>query len=256
MTADDAQPPQPKRRDTGRGMRSRRPASESLSAPTLGYIPTGSRSPAPTLAEPDGAAAHAYSSALDRLGAATKQQVFTITSAGREAAATTVALNLAIAATRAGLRAVLIDGDPTGDGPSQFLRTGDGPGLSDLAAGTADLQGASRLLSIDENQQLPVIPSGTAEDSFDFDSADLADPIDRIGEISDLVLIDLPAGLSPRSMAALGAHAHGTILVISSRQSGKILTEAADRMAEVGVPVVGIIERADGDRKSRRRRKS
>lgn len=246
--ADESPEAAPKRRF------GRRP-SGSTAAPTLGFLPSGSRSPAPTLAEPDGAVATAFGSALERLQAATTDQVFLVTGTGGGSRAGNAALNLGIAAARGGLRAVLVDADPTGGGATQYLRTGDGPGLAELAAGEADLQAASRLLGIGNGSRLPVVPSGSGLANAALDSAAMADAIDRISEHSDLVLLSLPQKAPDQHFDALGAHADGSILLVGGRTSAKSKEAAATRLAEVGAPVVGIVERAADGRKARRARR-
>ena len=223
-------------------LRWRRAAENTIDAPTLGYIPPTPACPAPTLADPRGDAAAAYARALDRLQAATTAQVLLVSDAGTSPAATLAALNLGITATRAGLRIVIIDGDPSGGGISRYLRTGDGPGLAELASGAADLAEASRLLTIDAANRLPIIPAGTGDVEAEIEPAHLADPIDRISEHSDLVLIVAPASVSAQRSAALGAHADGSLLVIDVTESQRAVADAAERLTSIGAPVVGLIE--------------
>ena len=223
-------------------LRWRRAAENTIGAPTLGYIPPSPASPAPTLADPRGEAAAAYVQALDRLQAATAAQVLLVSDADKGPGATLAALNLGITATRAGLRTVIIDGDPTGGGISRYLRTGDGPGLAELASGAANLAEASRLLTIDAANRLPIIPAGTVDVEAEIEPAHLADPIDRISEHSDLVLIVAPASVSVERGAALGAHADGSILIVDGTESQRTVADAAERLTSIGAPVIGLIE--------------
>lgn len=226
----------------------------AVDAPTLGYVPTDPDSPAPALTDPKGDAATSYRQALDRIQAATSARILLVTPARPGNAAAVAALNLGIAATRVGLRAVVIDGAHDESGPSQYLRTGSGPGLTDLAAGTVELPEASRLMLIDEGNRLPLIPAGSADAAADFSAADIADAVDRIHEHSDLILVVTPADAPAPRAAALGAHADGTVLVIDSAERPSAISDAAERSSEVGAPVVGLIELAAQKRKRRRSR--
>ena len=234
-------------RDEGRTKRRlrrlgrRQPRTDAIDAPMIGRVPPTADSPAPTLTDPGGAAAAAYRDTLERLQAATTGQILLVTGAMRNAGATTVALNLAVTATRVGLRALLIDGDTTGAGPSQFLRTGIGAGLTDLASGTADLNEASRLLAVDAETSLPVIPAGRPGSEPEPQSAALAAAVDRISEHSDIVLIDAPLDLSFGWRAELGAHADGSVLVIGGKESRSDLAAATSLLADVGAPIAGFI---------------
>lgn len=225
---------------------------KSVDVPTLGYIPPTPDSPAPTLTDPPGEATTAYAQALDRIQAATTAQILLVSEADAGHGATLASLNLGIVATRRGLRTVIIDGDPSGGGPSQYLHTGAGPGLADLASGESDLQESSRLLTIEPDSRLPVIPAGSTEADGEIHAAGLADPIDQISEHSDLIFIVAPAGISDQRAAALGAHADGSLLIVDGRESQRTVAEAVERLASVGAPVTGLIELPRPKRRKRR----
>ena len=231
----------------------RRPTETVVEAPTLGYIPPNPTSPAPTMADPLGDTASAYLQAVDKLQTVQASGILLVTAVSEGSpGGTIVGLNLAIAATRRGLRAVLIDGDESGGGPTQYLRTGDRPGLAELSAGTATLDLASRLLRIDAENRLPMIPAGSAETDEGMEAASLADPIDRISEHSDLLIIVVPIDASPQRARALAAHADGTLLVVDGQEPARELAETVEGLASFGAPVIGLIELA-GPRRRRRR---
>jgi Mrp family chromosome partitioning ATPase len=231
----------------------KRPTETVIEAPTLGYIPPSPTSPAPTMADPLGDTATAYLQAVDKLQTVQASGILLVTSVTEGShGATTVGLNLAIAATRSGLRAVIIDGDESGGGPTQYLRTGTGPGLAELSAGTVSLELASRLLRIDAENRLPMIPAGSAGTEAELEAASLADPIDRISEHSDLVIIVVPVDASPQRARALAAHADGTLLVVDGREPAQEVAEAVEGLTSFGAPVIGLIELA-GPRRRRRR---
>lgn len=241
-------------KDTDDGKRRRRRTSErAVDAPTVGYVPATPGMPAPVLADPVGDASAAYRQAIDRIQVTTSARILLITSAQTGPGATLTAINLGMAATRLGVRAVVIDGVETGDGPSRFLSTGAAPGLTDIASGSASLAEASRLLEIDRHHRLPVIAAGK-DPAAAFEPADIADAVDRISEHADIVLVVVAADASENRAVALGAHADGSLLVVDEGR-GANAADAADRMAAVGAPVAGIIERAVHKRQRRRRRR-
>lgn len=238
----------------GRGrQRGKQPRDGELRAPTLGYIPATPDSPVPTLAHPAGDASDAYVQVLNRLQATTPARILLVARTGSDRDHS-ASLNLAVAATRIGLRCVLIDGDGTGQGPTRFLHTGSGPGLADLAAGAVDLKAASRMLTIDADNRVPMIPAGTADAPGAFDATAIADAIDAVSEHSDLVFIDVSASDAADRLDALGAHADGAVLVVGEKVAPRERAAAAERLASTGAPVVGLIERATAKRRKRRSR--
>ena len=232
--------------------RLKRPPSfeAALTVPRLGVIPPVDGSPAPTLIAPDSAAATAYAEAASQVDGDTSGQVLLVASPSPGHGASTVALNLAVSATRAGRRVVLIDGDVDGGGLSSFGRTGAGVGLMDLAAGDVDLGAASRLWRLDDRHRLPFIPRGTSRvnPAAALTSAEMADAVHDLTEHADLLLIDVaPVGWDDVS-APLCAHADGTVLVVADGADAATVTAATERFDELGAPVVGYIVNRAGVR--------
>lgn len=211
-----------------------------VNLPNIGGIATDRSSPAPALGS--GETAAAYVAAVRALEAYTTGSVLLFTSPAPGQGATTVALNVAIAATRAGRRVMLIDGDSTGHGLSRFLSTGATPGLTDLAAGSVTVLDTARLLNIGPRAKLPVIPAGTAgADAATLSGVSVADAIDQVATRADLVIIDAPPVGWSDSTPHLAAHADGSILVVSDTADPGVVAEAGDRLREVGAPVVGYV---------------
>jgi len=215
-----------------------------LGVPRLGSIPDDSASPAPTIVEPDSETSNAYRATLEELEAHTSGQVLLVSSPGPGEGASTVALNLAIAATQRGRRVALIDGDVTGHGVSQFLSTGTEPGLTDLADGSATLADAARMWEIGPDSALPIVPSGSTETAPEtlLDGPELAASIDRIAERADTVLIDAPPVAWDGATAPLAAHADGTILVVTDSATDAMVVDTRDRLVAAGAPVIGYVE--------------
>jgi LCP family protein required for cell wall assembly len=210
--------------------------------PILAYVPTMEGAPTPILGDPDSAEALIYVDAVRALEQATKGQVIIVSSVSPGLGATTVAMNMAVAATRMGRRAVLIDADP-GGGLSEYGRSATVPGWIDLATGHADLKAATRFWRIDEANTLPVIPVGSdVEDrSGALTSLDLADTVDKLTEQADLLIINTaPVGWDD-SLDALATHADGTLLVVTPGFDPQGLDQVRSRLAEIAAPIIGYV---------------
>ena len=208
--------------------------------PLLGTIPDDQRGPAPAMG--NGEAADRYTGLLREIEGHTTGSVLLVSSPSPGQGASSVALNLAIAAARAGRRVMLVDADPSPHGLGQFLSSGSSPGLSDVADGTATLAEASRMWTLEDGTRFPMLPSGDGlADSTDLDGILVADALDVVSEHADLLLIDVPPVLWSDATPDLGAHADGTILVTSASASSTVVADAIDRLAAVGAPVVGYV---------------
>lgn len=225
-----------------------RPARVLGEVPRLGVIPIGSPTPVPTLTSPDGRFDVAYLAAGGRLESELSGQIFLVSSPAPGQGSSTVATNLAIAATKKGRRVVLVDGDPSASGISRFGRTSAVPGLAELATGEASLAEASRLWRINRSTRLPFIPAGTAEKVTlgSLSSSHLADALGELADGSDIVLIDVPPVNWNPGLAPLAAHADGTVLVVPEGSDLGAAEKAAERLSELGAPVAGyVVNRAD-----------
>jgi LCP family protein required for cell wall assembly len=208
--------------------------------PELGGIPTDRSSPAPALGT--GATAAAYLDVVRALEASTTGSVLLFTSPAPGMGATTVALNTAIAATRAGRRVLIVDGDSSGHGISRFLSTGSEPGLTDLAAGETAVLQTARLLSIGPSGKLPIIPAGGSDvDPAALSDVTIADAIDQVAGSADLVIIDAPPIGWSDATPHLAAHADGSILVVTDTADSVVVVEAGERLRDVGAPVLGYV---------------
>jgi LCP family protein required for cell wall assembly len=219
----------------------RRTIGRQLSGPVIGQIPqedTPSR-----LSTKDSEAARAYETAAAELEARTTGQVVLVTSPAPGQSTSRTALNLAAAATRSGRRAVLVDGDPTQNGLSRFGRTGATPGLAELARGEADLAAASRLWAIADDFRLPFIPAGEGDlpVAVGNGSEAMADAVDTLTSVADLILIDVPPLGWNTSAQSLATHADGTVLVVTETSDPDAIHGATRSLADVGAPVLGYV---------------
>lgn len=210
----------------------------------LGAIPSHDQL-APTLS--NGTATASYMEAVRTIHDQTTGRVVLFTSPSPGQGATTVALNVAIAATRLGRRVVLIDADTTHHGLARFLSTGPVPGLTELAAGACTLLEASRMLTIDDTRQIPLIAPGAAHgDPSLLGGIGIGDAIDRISERADLVIIDAPPIGWSDATPHLAVHADGSILVVTPHGDPRAASRAAEELAEVGAPPLGFIVNRSG----------
>jgi LCP family protein required for cell wall assembly len=218
-----------------------------VTEPILGYIPSTEDGPTPILGDPDSEAAKIYLNTVAALERATKGQVIMVTSATPGLGATTVAMNMATAATRMGRRAVLIDADPEG-GMSEYGRTDAIPGWTDLATGAATLEESSRLWKIDDANALPFIPVGSDID----DRGDalgglvLADKIDDLTEHADLLFVNTAPVDWDTGLQQVATHADGTILVVTPQVDSRGIAAIGAQLTEMGAPIIGyIVNKAD-----------
>lgn len=215
--------------------------------PIVAYVPTTEGAPTPVLSAPNSEAADTYLDAVAALERATKGQVIMVSSAGPGLGATTVAMNLAIAATRMGRRAVLIDADP-GGGLSEYGQSAAAPGWTDLALGSATLEEASRLWRIDEANSLPFIPAGRdIDDRTDaLGSLTLADTIDKLTEHADLLIVNTAPVSWDETLSNVATHADGTLLVVTPDTDRDHLQKIHESLAEMAAPVIGyVVNRAE-----------
>ena len=220
----------------------------TLDAVHLGTVADHGPGPAPTLAEPGSRASATYRELVAAIEGQTTGQVLIVSAAEPGVGASTVALNLAVAATQLGRRAVLIDGDIDSPGISRYSSSGGGIGLTDIASGEATLAEASQMWNVGNDSMLPVVTAGTHVGSaaVPFDGVDLAAAFDVIGERADLVLIDAPPITKDGPTAMLAAHADGSIVVVGGVPTTESLIAARDGLADAGAPVIGfILDRSD-----------
>jgi LCP family protein required for cell wall assembly len=227
--------------------------ARAVQQPILAYVPTTEGAPTPALGDPDSVAAQTYLEAVATLEHATKGQVIMVCSASPGLGATTVAMNLATAATRLGRRVILIDADPEG-GLSEYGQSDPVPGWTDLATGGATLKEASRLWKIDEANTLPVIPVGSDIDDRGtaLGGMALAETIAELTEHADLLFVNSAPVNWDSSLQQVATHADGTVLVVTPDVDTRDLGGISDRLESIGAPVIGYIVNKAGQSSDRR----
>lgn len=215
----------------------------------LGTVPDVPGTPAPTLVDPWSEPSSAYRSIVSDLEAHTNGQIVLVTSPAPGQGTTTVAMNIAVAATQAGRRVFLIDGDTAGRGLSRYMGSGPVPGLTDLAAGDVPLREAARMWQLDASTLMPVMPAGSERDDAPqlIAGSDLAAAISRVTERADLVLIDSPPVLWNGTSGPLAAHADGSVLVLTERTQPDAVEQSRVKLDAAGAPVLGyVVNRSKG----------
>lgn len=217
-------------------------ATRTVGGAHLGTVRNGSVA-APTLVDPTSDASAVYRDLVGEIEAQTNGQVLLISPVDAPDRPSTIALNLAVAATQLGRRAVLIDGGLNGDGVSRFSSSGDDSGLGDISTGESSLADASQMWTVGEDSLLPVVTAGTHPEAevVPLDGLDLAAAIDVIGERADLVLIDAPPITDHTSTGMLATHSDGSILIVDPATTATSAAVARDGLAEAGAPVIGFI---------------
>ncbi len=196
---------------------------------------------APTLLDVDSPQGRAYRDMVGTMTARTSGQVLLISPTHEPAAPSTIAVNIAAAATQLGRRTVLVDGHSNGSGLSRYSSTGTGTGLSDLAADDASLADAAQVWKLDGGSLLPVITAGTGDGDPALDGLALAEAFDVLAERADLIIIDVPPVTGSGSAGQLAAHADGTVLVVDDRTTTAEVIDAAEGLDRAGAPIVAYI---------------
>ena len=216
---------------------------DELPAPVLVKVPHSSKAPratplGPALAEPlvaDAFAALGARVMLDRTGEGA--HVVLISSARAGEGKSTVAANLASALAQGGRRVVLIDADmrrPTQD--TIFPALQNRPGLAQILGGAADVEQSLTLVA----PNLAAISSGPRQNNASVLLASVAfrQLIDRISNISEVIVIDAPPALAVTDAMAIAPTASQILLVarVGTSNVGEISEAHAKLAAAANTP--------------------
>lgn len=209
---------------------------DALPAPVIARVPISPRAPkalplGPAMAEPivaDSFAALGSRVMLDRFGDGA--HVILVTSARSGEGKSSVASNLASALALGGRRVVLVDADmrrPTQD--QVFTMLQNRPGLSQVLTRGAELESALTLVA----PNLAAIASGPRHSNASvlLASVALRQMIDRLSQISEVIVIDAPPVLAVNDALAVAPAANQVLLVarVNSSDIGEV-TEAHQRL--------------------------
>ena len=187
------------------------------------------------LTNPDAAASVALArltAELDARSGGVKPLVVLVTAIGDLEGKSTVAVNAALAAARAGDKVLLIDADARNRGVSRLLPGGEAlPGLFDIANGTV-LPGQAIVKS--KTYPLDILPAGQVSDAR---HPRLQDPIAELAKPYDLVVIDGGVLIRDRHVAEFAGGASQVVLVardgVTLRADYQSAFEILDRSGRV-----------------------
>ena len=185
-------------------------------------------------------------------------KVVMVTSAGPREGKSTTVTNLAITLARTGRHVVLVDLDLRRPMITRFLHLPDGPGITDLASGTAELsdvlqQGGivalrakvAPIYAAESGQgRLEVVsPGRTRVDPSAFvESAGLADALHKLRSYAEIVLIDAPPILATGDAMALTGKVDAVMLV---NRLGTLTRPTLQELARVlrrsPAPILGLV---------------
>ena len=170
---------------------------------------------------------------------ATDLATVTVTSAGEGEGKTTVATNLAAAASMAGFNVLLLDADLRRPSVHEVFGIPNGMGLADVLAESADL---SEVLLEFEKPELTVVTAGQIppNPSELLGSQRMADMLRMLRGRFDLVILDTPPALAASDAQEIASLTDATLIVAHAGTTmQRPLRETRDRMDRAGAAVVG-----------------
>jgi capsular exopolysaccharide synthesis family protein len=164
------------------------------------------------------------------------RQSVVITSPGEKDGKTTVAVRLALAAARSGLRVTLVDGDLRRAQVGSRLGMKVTRGLGAVLAGDCALEDVLVSYPIDEPgaNALTIVPAGSppANPAALIGSPEMARVFEQLEYDSDLVVIDTPAALMVSDPLPLMELARGVVLVARMNRSTRERIKRLEKMVK------------------------
>jgi len=230
-------------------IRSEEQAERAANKPVLGHVPrwisgVEGDSRLVTLVEPSSPVAESYRSLRTNvrfLSVGRQYRSLLITSAGPGEGKTTTAANLAVVLARAGSRVLLVGADLRKPAVHRVFGLEASPGLSDVLVGDADLVQTITDVGV---PNLRVIPAGqTPPNPAELlGSPAMAQLMNELEQIADLVIYDGPPTLAVADSAELSPKVGGVVLVVDTGATGRNqLRAAAQRLEAVGASLSGLV---------------
>lgn len=239
------------------GLRRRRISSvEALARhagrPVLGLVPSprgASRDPAVLTRAPDRARRRHPVRRRDRAVRDLAEAVRTGAAAARvvvvvavepQAAAVSVATDIAVALAADGELVLLVESGP-GSSASPVARVADPtPGVREVIAGSADL---GRTVQRWSRGGVDLLPAGTAAQrgAAPLDGADVATVLGRLRERYDRIVVDAPGEPGARAAVELGRSGDAVVLVVRRGTPVADLTTTLEALGGAGVEVRGTV---------------
>ncbi|SFE18455.1 polysaccharide biosynthesis tyrosine autokinase [Blastococcus tunisiensis] len=154
---------------------------------------------------------------------------------------TTMAINLAMALADAGRRVTVVEADLRRPKVTEYLQLVSGVGLTNLLAGTADLDDVAQQVG---DRDLYVIAAGPTppNPSELLGSSSMATLLEKLRSENDYVIVDAAPLLPVADSWGLAAHTDGVLLSVrhgSTRMEQ--LAEAGVAIARVGAKLLGVV---------------
>ncbi len=229
-----------------------------LDAPLLATVPeygdVDATGPNPTVTSPDSGAAEAYHFAVSSLGFALEEIEgisVVITSAAPADGKSVTALNIAIAATKDGRKALLVDADERARGLTRLSGMSGAKGITDVGTGSiAATDAVVGEWDMADDTALPFVPAGSNLDGSTagyFRTKAFRKAIPALASKHDIVIIDAPPVMSAAETTDLASQADGIVLVVRHDTPIRDLEDARQRLAMSGTPILGYVyNRAKG----------
>jgi len=164
-----------------------------------------------------------------------------VTSATPGEGKTLTSANLGVVQAQAGRKVVLVDADLRRPALNRRFELPGYSGLTSILAGEASLEDVLQPTHVDGLYLLASgpIPPNPAEL---LGTQRLADLMDQLGELADLVIWDTPPVLNVSDASVLAARADGTLLVVrAGREPYSSAQRARDQLQQVGARTLGVV---------------
>lgn len=232
---------------TDRTVRDDEDVEEAAGAHVVGRVPEqrrGTRSRLPAHVVGQSPVAEAYRALrvnLRHLGGGPAPRVVVVAGAVAGVGASTVAVRLAASLATSGMRVLLIDADLRRPRVTRYMNLPDGPGLTDVLTGSAELKDVVQAWP---GGRLAVLAAGPlpADPEALLGSTRMRSLLDVLRDQYDQVVVDAPPLLAVVDGAVLSSFADSCLLVAHvGRTTGQQLAEAAATVTRVHVPSLGVV---------------
>lgn len=161
------------------------------------------------------------------VGASLRTMIVT-SSVPAEGKSTTVA-NLAMSMAMEGKRVIIVDADLRRPSQHKLFKIDSSPGLTDILLGTHRLEQVLRNTGVPNVQ---ILPAGTPPPNPAelLGSAEMMKLIERLKDVSDLILFDSPPALAVADSIVLSSRVDGVLLVIAFGETRKANTRKAQEL--------------------------
>jgi succinoglycan biosynthesis transport protein ExoP len=231
--------------------------------PIIGRIPKSRalakrRPGAKALPRAEAEAFHSLRANLLYFGADGRPRSVLVTSAEPREGKTTIAWNLACAASSPGSRVILIEGDLRRPTLARSLGVGDAQGLTEFLEGEASLAEAVREVAVaspDNGSETPrtvslILAGSPAANPLDLlDSQRMRELLAELSETYDLVVIDTPPTSTTADAIPLLNQVGGVIVVGRLAKSGyDSANELSELLTRLQAPTFGVVVNSDESR--------